>query len=336
MKQTTLNPLERQTIEQMYRFHSNNQARLRAHGLLLLDQGYSFSEVSCIVLRGQKCIYNWVNRWLNSGLVGLYDQVGRGRKPLLSLAAALKVEQIVGQAPRRVAQHLGEIKEQTGYRLSKSTLKRTLRAMGLRWKRIRKGLERLRNEEDFRMAQQELESLKELEGKELIELYFCDESGFTLTPCVPYAWQKKGQTISLPAAKGGSYNVLGMMRRDNTLHAYGFQGSINSQAAIACMDEFARQRAQKAYALPAYVIIDNAPIHNSQAFRAKESQWAQQAITIKRIPAYCPELNLIEILWRNIKYDWIPFEAYQSLDKLIYQVEHIIRNVGKRFVINFD
>ena len=37
-----------------------------------------------------------------------------------------------------------------------------------------------------------------------------------------------------------------------------------------------------------------------------------------------------------MKYDWIPFDAYQTLDKLIHEVEHIIRDVGKRFVINFD
>lgn len=242
----------------MYRFHPNKQAQLHAHGLLLLDQGYCFKEVAQILLRCQKSLYNWVNRWLDQGLVGLYDQPGRGRKPLLDLAACLKVKQIVEQAPRRVGHHLEEIKEQTGHLISKSTLKRTLRSMGLRWKRIRKWLGSLRNEEDFRMAQQELESLKELEDKGLIELYFCDESGFNLTPCVPYAWQKKGQAIRLPAAKRGSYNVLGMMRRNNTLHAYGFQGSINSQVAIACMEEFATQREQKAGYLPAYVIIDNA------------------------------------------------------------------------------
>ena len=240
-----------------------------------------------------------------------------------------------------MTQHLEEIKEQTGHWISKSTLKRTLRGMGLGWKRIRKWLGTLRDEEDFRMAQQELESLKELEDKGLLELYFCDESGFNLTPCVPYAWQKKGQTICLPAAKGGSYNVLAMMRRDNTLYAYGFQGSINSQIAIACMDEFAKQReynskGRAAECLPAYVVIDNAPIHNSRAFREKEAEWAKQGINIKRIPAYCPELNIIEILWRKIKYDWIPFNAYQTLDKLIHEVDQIIRDVGKSFVINFD
>ena len=156
-------------------------------------QGYCFEEVAQILLHcPKKSIYNWLNRWLDKGLIGLYNQAGRGRKPLLDLQACLRVEVIVGQAPRRVSQHLEEIKEQTGHRMSKSTLKRTLRSMGLRWKCIRKWLGNLRDGEDFRMAQQELESLKELEDQGLIELYFCDESSFNLTPCVPYAWQKKG------------------------------------------------------------------------------------------------------------------------------------------------
>ena len=28
------------------------------------------------------------------------------------------------------------------------------------------------------------------------------------------------------------------------------------------------------------------------------------------LPPYLPELNLIKIIWRRIKYQWIPFETY--------------------------
>ena len=31
---------------------------------------------------------------------------------------------------------------------------------------------------------------------------------------------------------------------------------------------------------------------------------------------YPPELNLIEILWRRIKYAWLPFSAYECLNAL--------------------
>lgn len=339
MKQTALHPLSRQTLEQMYRFHPKNQVRKRAHCLLLLNEGYSLSEVSKILRHSLKTMYNWLNRWLDEGLSGLYDLAGRGRKRKLSEDENRQVWQVVQQAPRRISQHLGEIKAQTGKQISKSTLKRILRSMGLRWKRIRKWLGSLRDEQDFRMAIEELASLKELEDKALIELYFCDEVGFNQTPCVPYAWQAKGQAITIAPAKGRSYNVLGMMSRNNFLQAYGFQESINSQVSIACIDDFCNRRMEKAQPhelLPAYLIIDNAPIHNSKVFRDRESIWESKGMIIKRIPAYCPELNLIEILWRKMKYDWLPFDAYQTFDKLVQEVDKIIRGVGKHFVINFD
>lgn len=336
MKQKALNPLERQTLEQMYRFHPKKQARKRAHCLLLLSQGYSLIEVSKILLHSLKTLYNWLNRWLTSGISGLYDLAGRGRKRKLSQAESKQVWQIVQQDSRRIGQHLTEIQAQTGKQISKSTLKRTLRGMGLRWKRIRKWLGNLRDEQDFRMAMQELSSLKELEDKGLLELYFCDEAGFSQTPCVPYAWQAKDHPISIAPAKGRSYNVLGIMKRDNFLQAYGFKESINTEVTVTCIDDFCNQRAQRTASLPAYLIIDNAPIHNSKAFRDKEKEWEAKGVIVKRIPAYCPELNLIEILWRKIKYEWLPFDAYQTFAHLVQEVNQVIRDVGKTFVINFD
>lgn len=165
----------------MYKFHPQKQNRERSHCLILLSQGYSPGETGAILMRSLKTIYNWMERWSEQGLSGLYDQPGRGRKPLLKLAEQEQVCQLVRQSPRRIGQHLTTIKEQLNKTISRSTLKRTLRAMKLSWKRMRKWLGKLRNEDDFRMAQQELESLKELEDKGLLELYFCDEAGFNQT-----------------------------------------------------------------------------------------------------------------------------------------------------------
>lgn len=37
---------------------------------------------------------------------------------------------------------------------------------------------------------------------------------------------------------------------------------------------------------------------------------AEQSLTILPVAPYSPELNLIEILWRKIKCEWMPFSAY--------------------------
>jgi hypothetical protein len=41
--------------------------------------------------------------------------------------------------------------------------------------------------------------LLEAEENNEVQIYYFDASGFTTVPCVPYAWQKKSQTLELPS-----------------------------------------------------------------------------------------------------------------------------------------
>jgi transposase len=84
------------------------------------------------------------------------------------------------------------------------------------------------------------------------------------------------------------------------------------------------------------VIIDNASIHTSHKFKESKPRWKKKNLNIKYLPTYSPELNLIEILWRFIKYKWLPFSAYLSFDTLVKEVENILKNVGSEWIIDFD
>jgi DDE superfamily endonuclease len=48
----------------------------------------------------------------------------------------------------------------------------------------------------------------------ILDLYYFDESGFCLTPYLPYAWQEKGQTMRLPSGPSKRLNVLGFLSKD--------------------------------------------------------------------------------------------------------------------------
>ncbi|WP_051786315.1 transposase [Endozoicomonas numazuensis] len=51
------------------------------------------------------------------------------------------------------------------------------------------------------------------------------------------------------------------------------------------------------------VFVDNASIHTSHKFRAKGADWMiEKKLIVCFLPTYLPELNLIEILWRKLKY----------------------------------
>lgn len=197
--------------------------------------------------------------------------------------------------------------------------------MGYRWKRARLSLKSKRNEEQFRCKQNEIESLKELEDSGYIDLYFGDQSHFGLTPNVPYAWQTKESPIILPASKGKYLNVVGMMTRKKKFYFEILETTFNSDRIICFMDRFVEQTVKKTV-----VVLDNSPIHKSKKFMSKIEEWKRKDVLIYFLPPYSPELNLIEILWKRIKYQWLNFDAYKSFQKLKENLNFILNNFGKK------
>jgi transposase len=169
-----------------------------------------------------------------------------------------------------------------------------------------------------------------LEDSGYIDLYFGDQSHFGLTPNVPYAWQTKDNPILLPAAKGRYQNVVGLMTRKNELYFEILETTFNSDKIICFMDGFVEQTTKKTV-----VILDNSPIHKSKKFMAKIEQWKEKDVLIYFLPPYSPELNLIEILWRRIKYQWLGFDAYKSFENLKQQLNFVLNNFGTKYDIKF-
>jgi hypothetical protein len=169
-----------------------------------------------------------------------------------------------------------------------------------------------------------------LEDSGYIDLYFGDESHFGLTPRVPYAWQTKENPILLPAAKGKYLNVVGLMTRKNDLFFEVLETTFNSEKFISFMDNFVNKIVKKTV-----VILDNCPIHKSRKFMAKIEEWKEQDVWIYFLPPYSPELNLIEILWRRIKYQWLPFDAYLCFQNLKERLSFVLKNFGKLYDIIF-
>ncbi len=198
------------------------------------------------------------------------------------------------------------------------------------WKRARLSLKRKRNKDEFELKKEQIESLKRLEDSGYLDLYFGDESHFGLTPNVPYAWQTKENPILLPAAKGKFLNVIGLMTRKNKLFFEVLETTYNTDKVISYMDSFVAQTVKMTV-----VILDNSPIHKSKKFMAKIEEWKEKDVLIFFLPPYSPELNLIEILWRRIKYQWIPFDAYICFQNLKERLSYVLSNFGEKYDIIF-
>lgn len=195
---------------------------------------------------------------------------------------------------------------------------------------MRKSLRGKRDQAQFECTQAEITELHEQEAAGKIDVYYFDESGFSLTPEVPYAWQAVGETIEIPSQRSKRLNVLGFCNKQLDFHATTVQGWVDSEIVIDGFDRFCDTINKKTT-----VVVDNASIHTSKKFKNKLAAWEERGLTVKYLPTYSPELNLIEIIWRFIKYQWLPLSAYSSFKNLKLELQNVLDGIGSKYQITF-
>jgi transposase len=314
-------------LDRIYRQSRHHQVRQRAHCIILRQRGMSVLEIFPV---SRKTLYNWFESWDSDSVVGLYNRPGRGRKATFDSEQRNQIQAWVKAHPRQLKTVLEKIKAEWDITVSTQTVKRVLKALKMSWHRFRRGVSGQPDEQEYAANQAQLESLQQLDEAGEIDSYYLDESGFCLMPCVPSGWQPIGETLEIPSQRSRRLNVLGLMKRDNQLQSYVSEQSVTSEVVISCIDEFFAIVEKRTV-----IVVDQASIHTSGAMQDHLEEWKERNIEIFQLPSYSPQLNLIEILWRFIKYEWLEVSAYRNWQSLVESVERILREFGDNYVINF-
>lgn len=176
-----------------------------------------------------------------------------------------------------------------------------------------------------------LGELENLSNNRLIDLYYADESRVSLEPCVPYGWQFADEEVSMPSAKGDGLNCFALLSRNNRCLIETRQETINSQFIFEQLEVLS-------FNLPklTVVVLDNARIHTSGIIKERIKVWQRRGLFIFYLPRYSPHLNIVETLWRKLKYEWLNPADYQSKEHLFYQVRLALTAVGNSLFIKFS
>lgn len=180
--------------------------------------------------------------------------------------------------------------------------------------------------------------LQQKEDEGIICLRYFDEAGFSLTPSIPYGWQAIGETCRIPCQRSKRQNVLGFMGRQGEWFYQVKEGSVTTATVIEAFDAFSQKYYEEEFLKTGklcFVPIDNASIHRSDAFKERMEDWLLRGVIPRYLPTYSPELNLIEILWRKIKYEWLPLQAFRDVLHFKYWLNKILAAVGDEYQIDF-
>lgn len=171
-------------------------------------------------------------------------------------------------------------------------------------------------------------------SKDLIDLFFVDESGFSLSPNGFYGWQPIGVQMGIPSSSKNIQNVLGFLSPINQrLITYQLpeKAYMNSTLFIEYIEDFMTKMTRETA-----LIVDRAPWHTSWAVLDKIQDWENKGLHIIYLPSYSPHLNLIETLWRKIKNEWLKIKDYRSKTALKNKLKEIFISFGKTYSIKFS
>jgi transposase len=153
----------------------------------------------------------------------------------------------------------------------------------------------------------------------------------SLLPCIPYGWQFLDEDVFSPSASGQGVNCFALLSRQNECWYRVTRMNVSSLLVAQWLESFAQS-------LPrlTVVVLDNAIIHRSKEIRRCLLRWESLGLYLFYLPIYSPHLNIAEILWRKLKYEWLRSEDYADRDCLNYRVWQALAEVGKTLHIHFN
>jgi transposase len=116
-------------------------------------------------------------------------------------------------------------------------------------------------------------------------------------------------------------------RRVNVLAAYAPYGpapwldALPFERTLTSDDLIAYRKALPEAAEPRVVVLDNASLHVSKVVKAARPGLAQLGVYLYYLPAYSPELNEIEPVFKQVKHHEIPRRSHTSKAELRGSVE---------------
>jgi hypothetical protein len=176
-----------------------------------------------------------------------------------------------------------------------------------------------------------LAELEQLSRRGLIDLYYGDESRVCLQGYVPYGWQFADEEVFVPSSQGAGLNCFALLTRANACHFAISEESLDSNFVVEQLEQlsFCLQRMT-------VVVLDNAPVHKSKPVQERRVFWEERGLFLFYLPPYSPHLNIAEVLWRKLKYEWLQPSDYAHAQRLFYQTRQALAAVGSLLKINFS
>ena len=303
----TLTQNERTALESFYQAAKDKWSANRVNTILLIDDGFDALEISSILRIDDDTVRRHLNKFSNGGIDNFLNY------PFLGGICKLNSSQI-GQLEVFLDEHLCQttseaiqfLKNNFDIEYSEAGMAALLKRLGFVYKKPIKIPAIVNEEIQFAFIEyyEKIKSSMNANDK----IYFLDGVHPQFNSVAAFGWIRKGKDKSLQSNSGRErLNINGALDPNTLEVIVRIDETINAKSTIDLLMDIERENPS---ANKIALIVDNARYYYNGDVLDYINQ--SKMLEIIFLPPYCPNLNLIERLWRFMKKEVINNRFYRS------------------------
>lgn len=321
--------------------------------LLLMNDGKTYQKISDFL----GCSYRTVAYWCVHGNPDDLETLRDGRKKGNYHKATSEyinlLMEIIEKEPSELGYEFGRwttarlatyLAEKTGIELSGEQVRRILHKKKYVYLWAKYSLEDKQDPEKREVFKEKLQGYLEASKlePERIQVWFWDETGFSLRVIRRKTWGRKGQRkLVTGQRRRGRVNVMGGVRYHDRTRICFFIEKGNGDTFYEQLEQL-NESIKKEWVQSGHleaefqklgpkilIILDNASYHKKQEILEKVEKTLPN-IQLYFLPAYSPDFNLVELVWHSAK-EYIAHKLFKSVDELKELLERLL-NQGELIV----
>ncbi|MPY81344.1 MAG: IS630 family transposase [Actinophytocola sp.] len=307
---------------------------IRFRAIQAVEAGQHPEDVAAAYGLHRKTVYGWIAKYRDGGPQALKARAVPGRPSTLSAEQLRKLYVLItGVDPRQLQfdfalwtrEMIAElIRREFEVRLSLSAVGRLLRRLGLSpqrplwraWQADPEAVEKWKTE-DF-------PAIRAQAKKDGATIYFADEAGLRSDYHAGTTWAPAGQTPIVKATgTRHSLNMISAVSAQGRLRFSTYTGSFTAERFI----EFCKKLLHDTDG-PVYLIVDGHPAHKAKTVKKFVAE-TDGRLKLFFLPAYSPQLNPDEWVWKNVKHDRVGRTSVTSAEEFKTKIVSALRRLQK-------
>lgn len=341
---------QKERLVKMLKQHKNPYVREKILILLLMNDGKTYQEISNFLDIAYPTVAYWavhgdpdkLESFLDGRREGNFRKVTQEYQDLLLEVIEKEPAEYGYEFGRWTAARLATYLEgATGIKLSGSQVRRILERKKYVYLWAKYSLEDKQNPEKRKAFKEKLSEYLRItkETPERLQVWFWDESGFSLRVIRRKSWGKKGTRKKVTGQRRrGRVNIMGGLRyhdkkrmnfvikNGNADVFYEQLKSLNNFLLQEWIEQENPIEKFKSSSAKIVIILDNASFHKRKDILAL-IKVEMPNIILEFLPPYSPDYNLIELVWHSAK-EYIAHRLFKSVEQLEELLNKLLNQGG--------